>query len=84
MNGAGKGIIAFFGGVGALMVLVGSELKDRGGETGDAAGVFVMIGLIWTAVAIVLVIVFVIVGRSAAHSAQNEAELMREPEDSDG
>ncbi len=73
MNGVGKGIIAFFGGVGVLMVLIGNELKDRGGETGDAASVFVMIGMIWTAVAIFLVVVFLLVGRSTARAADESS-----------
>ena len=78
MNAVGKGIAAFFGGVGVLMVLVGRELRDRGGETGDAASVFVMIGMIWTAVAIFLVLVYFLVGRTTARTAQRQAEQMRD------
>ncbi|MEO6606681.1 MAG: hypothetical protein ABIN55_13845 [Aeromicrobium sp.] len=59
MNGVNRGVTAFFGGVGILMVLIGAELKDRGGDLGTAASVFVLIGMIWTAVAILLVILMV-------------------------
>lgn len=56
MNGVSKGVAGFFGGAGILMVLIGSEFKDRGGDLGSAASVFVLIGMIWTAVAIVHVL----------------------------
>lgn len=78
MNGVSKGIIAFFGGVGVLMVLVGREFKDRGGDVGNAASVFNLIGMIWTAVAIFLVIVFLLIGSSTTREARRQAEMMRE------
>lgn len=85
MNAVGKGIMAFFGGVGLLMVLVGREFRDRGGETGKAASVFVLIGMIWTAVALLLLAVSVLVGRSTARNAARQAEQLRNAtEGSDG
>ncbi len=85
MNRVGKGIIAFFGASGVIMVLVGGELDDRGGETGDAASVFTMIGMIWTAVAIFLLVLFLVIGRGVARRAARAAELMRDvPEGPDG
>ncbi len=78
MNAAGKGIAVFFGGAGVLMVLVGREVRDRGGATGDAASVFVMIGMIWTAVAIFLVMVFFLVGRATAQTARHQSEQLRD------
>jgi hypothetical protein len=85
VNAVGKGIIAFFGGAGVLMVLVGRELSDRGGETGDAASVFVMIGMIWTGVAMFLLFLFLFIGRATVRNATRQAELLREAnESSDG
>ncbi|MDR7086997.1 hypothetical protein J2X11_001836 [Aeromicrobium panaciterrae] len=85
MNAVGKGIMAFFGGVGVLMVLVGREFEDRGGQAGDAASVFVLIGMIWTGVALLLLALFVLVGRSTARNAARQAEQLRDPtEGSDG
>jgi len=60
MNGGSRGVAWFFGGAGVLMVLIGSELKDRGGDLGAAASVFVLIGMIWTAVAIGLAVMFLV------------------------
>ncbi len=85
MNGVGKGTIAFFGGVGMLMVLVCRELTDRGGDTGAAASVFVMIGMIWTGVAMFLLLLFLFIGRATARNATRQAELLRKAnESSDG
>lgn len=85
MNRVGALIITLFGGSGVLMVLIGGEFKDRGGESGEAAKVFVMIGMIWTAVAILLLVLFLLVGRGAARSAARQAEKLREAtEGSDG
>jgi hypothetical protein len=85
MNAVGKGVIAFFGGAGVLMVLVGREFVDRGGESGEAASVIVLIGMIWTGVAILLLFLFLYVGRAAARNAIRQAELLREAnEGSDG
>lgn len=85
MNAVGKGIIAFFGGTGVLMVLVGREFVDRGGENGEAASVIVLIGMIWTAVAMLLLFLFLYVGRATARNATRKAELLREAnESSDG
>lgn len=85
MNAVGKGIIAFFGGTGVLMVLVGREFADRGGENGEAASVFVMIGMIWTGVAILLLFLFLVIGRATARDATRQAELLRDAnESSDG
>jgi hypothetical protein len=77
MNRVGTGIAALFCVVGALMVLIGRELEDRGGELGDTAKVFVMIGMIWTAVAILLFVLLLIVGSSSVR-AQRRAELKRD------
>ncbi len=85
MNAVGKGVIAFFLGVGVLMVLVGREFADRGGETGNAASVFVMIGMIWTGVAMLLLFLFLFIGRATARDAVRQAELLRKAnESSDG
>ncbi len=85
MNAVGKGIIAFFGGAGVLMVLVGREFVDRGGENGEAASVIVLIGMIWTGVAILLLFLFLLIGRATARNAARQAELLREAnESSDG
>jgi hypothetical protein len=73
MNRVGTGIAALFCTVGVLMVLIGRELQDRGGETGDTAKVFVMIGMIWTAVAILLFVLFLLVGLSSVRAAQRQA-----------
>lgn len=62
MNGR-TGVAWFFGGSGVLMVLIGRELQDRGGDVGSAASVFVLIGMIWTAVAIGLAVLFLLVRR---------------------
>lgn len=78
MNRVGTGIIAFFGVSGVVMVLVGRELEDRRGEVGDAASVFVLIGMIWTAVAIFLLVLFLAVGRSVARHAARQAGVVRE------
>ena len=78
MNAVGKGIIAFFGGLGIVMVLVSRELEDRGGEAGEAASVINLIGMIWTAVALFLVLIFVLVGRATKRTAQRQVELLRE------
>jgi len=78
MNAVGKGIAVFFGGAGVLMVLVGRELEDRGGESGDAGSVFNLIGMIWTGVAILLVVIYLLVGRATRRSAARQAELLRE------
>lgn len=59
-----KGVAWFFGVAGVLMVLVGREFAERGGELGNAAKVFVLIGTIWTAVAIALAISFLLFRRS--------------------
>ena len=64
MNAGSKGVAWFFGGAGVLMVLIGSEFKDRGGELGSAASVFVLIGMIWTVVAIGLALLFLLIRRS--------------------
>ncbi len=64
MSGASKGVAWFFGGAGVLMVLIGSELKDRGAELGAAASVCVLIGMIWTVVAIGLAVLFLVIRRA--------------------
>ncbi len=64
MNGGGKGVAVFFGVSGVLMVLVGREFAERGGDLGNAAKVFVLIGTIWTAVAIGLAAAFLLGRRS--------------------
>lgn len=85
MNAVGKGIIAFFGGAGMLMVLVGREFVDRGGENGEAASVIVLIGMIWTGVAILLLFLFLFIGRATTRNAARQAELLRDAnESSDG
>lgn len=85
MNAVGKGVIAFFGGAGVLMVIVGREFEGRGGENGEAASVIVLIGMIWTGVAIFLLVLFLLTGRATARSAASQAELLRDAnEGSDG
>lgn len=85
MNAVGKGVIAFFGGAGVLMVLVGREFMDRGGENGEAASVIVLIGMIWTGVAMLLLALFLLIGRSNTRNAARQAELLRKStEGSDG
>ncbi len=78
MNGVGKGTIAFFGGVGVLMVLVAREFKDRGGDVGAASSTFYLIGSIWTAVAIFLLLLFLLIGRSSRRADRRRAELLRD------
>lgn len=78
MNRVGTGTIAFFGVAGVVMVLVSRELKDRGGDVGAAASTFNLIGLIWTAVAIFLVFVFLLGRRASSRAAARRAEALRE------
>ncbi len=70
MNGVSKGLTAFFGGVGVLMVLISREFKDRGGDLGSAASTFFLIGTIWTAVAIFLLLVRLGIVRSERRSTE--------------
>ncbi len=77
MNRPGKAVIAFFGVAGVVMVLVAREFTERGGELGNVARTFNLIGIIWTAVAIFLVVVVLLAGR-ASRAAARQVELQRD------